>query len=63
MSSNNLRDSTSNNGAVGNGIQIRSKNVTSGVSVNSLTGTKALSNNEIIPERRRKYLANADDMS
>lgn len=63
MSSNNLRDSGSNNGEAGNGtgVQIRSKNVTSGVSVNSLTGTKALSNNEIIPERRRKYLANASD--
>ena len=52
ISHNNLRDSNSN----GNGIHIRNKNVNGGGSVNSLGGK-----NEIIPERRRKYLAGSDD--
>lgn len=53
LSHNNLRDSHSNNG---NGIQIRNKNVNGGGSVNSLGGK-----NEIIPERRRKYLGGGSD--
>lgn len=57
MSHNNLRDSHSN----GNGIHIRSKNVTGGGSVNSLTNSKNNNENGIIPERRRKYLAGASD--
>jgi hypothetical protein len=52
ISHNNLRDSASNGG----GIQIRNKNVNGG-SVNSLQGGK----NEIIPERRRKYLGGGSD--
>ena len=51
ISHNNLRDSHSNGG-----IQIRNKNVDAG-SVNSMRGGK----NEIIPERRRKYLGGGSD--
>ena len=53
--SNNLRDSHSNNGA-----HLRAKNINTGGSVNSLTNSKT-KNSEIIPERRRKYLANASE--
>jgi hypothetical protein len=47
ISHNNLMDSHSN---------ARTKNVNGGGSVNNLGGK-----NEIIPERRRKYLAGSDD--
>jgi len=47
ISHNNLRDSHSN---------IRNKNVTGDGSFNNLGGR-----NDIIPERRRKYLAGSDD--
>jgi hypothetical protein len=52
ISHSNLRDSNSN----GNGIHIRNKNINGAGSVNSLGGK-----NEIIPERRRKYLAGGSD--
>ena len=51
ISHNNLGDSQSNGG-----IHIRNKNVNGG-SVNSLQNGK----NEIIPERRRKYLGGGSD--
>lgn len=50
MSNNNFRDSHSN------GRGSKSKNVTGAGSVNSLTNQKAKSKNDMIPERRRKYL-------
>ena len=52
-SNNNFRDSHSNGPGV-NGS--KSKNVTGAGSVNSLTNQKAKSKNDMIPERRRKYL-------
>ena len=53
MSNNNFRDSHSN-GPGNNGS--KSKNVTGAGSVNSLTNQKAKSKNDMIPERRRKYM-------
>ena len=58
VSNNNLRDSVSNNGNV---IQIKGRNVNGAVSVNSLANSKSKNNNQIIPERRRKYLTNWSD--
>ena len=54
MSNNNFRDSRSNGGGGINGS--KSKNVTGAGSVNSLTNQKTKSKNDMIPERRRKYL-------
>ena len=51
MSNNNFRDSHSN-GPGNNGS--KSKNVTGAGSVNSLTNKKG--KNDMIPERRRKYM-------
>ena len=56
MSNNNFRDSHSN----GNGIH-KNKAVTGAGSVNSLTNQKQKSKNDMIPERRRKYLNGAQD--
>jgi hypothetical protein len=42
-------------------IQIKGKNVNGAVSVNSLANSKSKNNNQIIPERRRKYLTNGSD--
>lgn len=50
---NNFRDSHSN-GPANNGS--KSKNVTGAGSVNSLTNQKGKSKNDMIPERRRKYM-------
>ena len=51
MGNNNFRDSHSN-GPANNGS--KSKNVTGAGSVNSLTNKKG--KNDMIPERRRKYM-------
>jgi len=53
-SNNNFRDSRSNGRDGINGS--KSKNVTGAGSVNSLTNQKGKSKNDMIPERRRKYL-------
>jgi hypothetical protein len=58
MSNNNLRDSQSNNGNV---VHVKAKNANGAVSVNSLANSKSKNNNQIIPERRRKYLTNGSD--
>ena len=40
---------------------MKAKNANGAVSVNSLANSKSKNNNQIIPERRRKYLTNGSD--
>jgi len=53
LGNNNFRDSHSNGPANHNS---KNKAVTGAGSVNSLTNQKAKSKNDMIPERRRKYM-------